>query len=77
MSGANLVLFDFDDTLVCSTWLLQQVLTAAALPVLEFDRTKHSIFNELVDLDKKAVSILCLGISKGVVKIVSNAEHAW
>jgi hypothetical protein len=65
-----LILFDFDDTLVCSTFLTHL-----------FTKQTHNADNKkeplMQNLEFKAMNLLNLSLAKGTTKIVSNAEHAW
>lgn len=71
----NLILFDFDDTLVCSTWLSQLISKKESED--EFKMKREVIYSQTKLLDSKAVSLLKLSLEKGQTKVISNAEHAW
>ena len=66
-----LILFDFDDTLVCSTFLTQ-------LFNKQSGNNYADVKNELLlSIEAKATNLLASAMGKGRTKIVSNAEHAW
>jgi hypothetical protein len=70
----NLIIIDFDDTLVCSTWL---AASATSKSEDTFEKRRGLIMAQAEVLDTKVVSFLSVALRKGNVKIVSNAEHAW
>ena len=66
----NLFFFDWDDTLMCTTYL-------APTGVLEEDETKTIDKNTIKSLDQLVASLLTKTVEKGKVFIITNAAHGW
>jgi len=71
-SGPTVVFLDWDDTLLCSSYLFGQGLRLDT----ELEPT-HDIFRELKDLETSVVSLLKLARQFGEVHVVTNAETGW
>eukprot|EP00918_Siedleckia_nematoides_P007675 GHVU01016654.1.p1 GENE.GHVU01016654.1~~GHVU01016654.1.p1 ORF type:complete len:241 (-),score=24.59 GHVU01016654.1:445-1167(-) len=66
------VFFDWDDTLLPSSWLSNNALTvdrACEVP--------HEVWPELVDMAQRAQATLLTAMEHSTVVIVTNAEHGW
>lgn len=68
---ANLIVFDWDDTLLPTTWLQQQGLLAEDLTITEQQES------ELLRLAVSAADLLGTALYRGSVAIVTNAERGW
>ena len=66
----NLFFFDWDDTLMCTTYL-------APTGVLDEDESKSIDKNTIKSLDQLVASLLTKTVEKGKVFIITNAAHGW
>ena len=66
----NLFFFDWDDTLMCTTYL-------APTGVLDEEDSKQVDKNVIKNLDQLVATLLTKTIEKGKVFIVTNAAHGW
>ena len=66
----NLFFFDWDDTLMCTTYL-------APTGVLDEEETKTIDKNTIKSLDQLVASLLTKTLEKGKVFIITNAAHGW
>ena len=66
----NLFFFDWDDTLICTTYL-------APTGVLDENDSKSVDKNIIKNLDQLVATLLTKTIEKGQVFIVTNAAHGW
>ena len=66
----NLFFFDWDDTLICTTYL-------APTGVLDENDSKSVDKNIIKNLDQLVATLLTKTIEKGPVFIVTNAAHGW
>ena len=66
----NLFFFDWDDTLICTTYL-------APTGVLDDNDSKSVDKNIIKNLDQLVATLLTKTIEKGQVFIVTNAAHGW
>lgn len=68
----RMIIFDWDDTILSSTWLLSQGLTTAKNCILQ---PWHEI--ELEKLTVEVINNLNISLHFGTVVIVTNAERGW
>ena len=66
----NLFFFDWDDTLMCTTYL-------APTGVLDEEESKSIDKNTIKSLDQLVASLLTKTLEKGKVFIITNAAHGW
>ena len=66
----NLFFFDWDDTLMCTTYL-------APTGVLDEEESKSIDKNTIKSLDQLVASLLTKTLEKGRVFIITNAAHGW
>ena len=66
----NLFFFDWDDTLMCTTYL-------APTGVLDEEESKSIDKNIIKSLDQLVASLLTKTLEKGRVFIITNAAHGW
>jgi hypothetical protein len=68
----TVIVFDWDDTLLCSSFLSSKGLR------LDTDRSKHpELDSPLKELETSAVAVLTLALTYGAVHIITNAETGW
>jgi len=68
----TLIVFDWDDTLLCSYWLSSRGLR------LDSDPAKVSALSaELTELSHSIIAVLNLALSYGPVTVITNAETGW
>lgn len=67
----NVTIFDWDDTLLSSTWLSQLGLS------LESEQIPAEIKEQLESLEKAVVALLTKALSIGPVYIITNAGFGW
>lgn len=66
----NLIFFDWDDTLMCTSYL-------APTGVLDEEGSKQIDKNVIKNLDQLVATLLTKAIEKGKVFIITNAAHGW
>jgi hypothetical protein len=71
--GLTLIIFDWDDTLLPSSWLLQHDLKIAANSRLPTDEEKL----ELRNVSRRVIKTLRRAKRLGTVMIITNAEKGW
>jgi len=71
----HVIIFDWDDTLLASSFLAAHGYRLDA----DMDRRENSEFvkNELKLLEACVITILNEALQRGVVNIITNAEHGW
>ena len=70
--SATVLIFDWDDTLLCSTWLASEGLRLDSPAVIP-----PSTVAELQRLESSVVSLLERAMTYGEVVIITNAETGW
>lgn len=71
----NMIFFDWDDTLLCSTFLASHGYRLDT--DMESKENFSFIYNELRQLEACVVAVLNEALPRGRVHIVTNAEHGW
>ncbi len=67
----SIIIFDWDDTLLCSSYLFSNGVLDRTLELFEKDKEKIKI------LDEKVYNLLNMALEKGDVYIVTNSEPGW
>lgn len=67
----NVTIFDWDDTLLSSTWLSQIGLS------LDSEEIPAEIKEQLESLEKAVVALLSKALSIGPVYVITNAGYGW
>lgn len=76
----KLLLWDFDDTIVSSAWLsdiLEKERSVIFNNSYQFRKLQGEVWKQVEKLEKNAIEVLNLSVTKGTTVIVSNAELVW
>jgi len=71
----TVIVFDWDDTLLCSSHLSSQGYRLDT--DLELEETYPAIRSELQQLESHVISVLKEALKRGKVNIITNAEAGW
>lgn len=69
----NIIIWDWDDTLLCSSYLSGEGLNLNS----RIETASRELLVQLEELQKSMIAVICLAASYGEVHIVTNAETGW